>query len=486
MKNRKNIKVTKYDSSIIKKMNRKSIDKLDKFSDNIIDFLENSLNKKIYKIKYLIDQLPTYNISFDLEKVKKDEIPNWVNYVYFKNPTNKISFDIVDSWLSQKLKNIWIEFKSGQQNKIQVGSGFNIQHNHRHYSRFGKESYEQNGGTPILNIKNKIDCSDIGLKHDNCAATIFQCLISSPDTFMNNCLTNLSNITSDMYDDASINLANPEIILILFNKLEFKVNKDEFGNLKITDVDDWYKNIIPTLYPDIVKFNQIPENNIKSYLKKLVNFINSTDTEYLIDNDDHKPKKINDINIENIQEDDTKIPVEGLIKFYEFKRANKFLPPTNVKDFMTNLFLYHNIQLPEYLQNGGSNQLEDFRKSYDKGNTGYKYLKKIYDILIKSLKNVTIDKQDSSEIDNLFKEFALLQEKLLQFFIFILKLKEINDMLIQYPNKYTLKKEDIDKLQKKLDFVIADFKQKEGGIQEIIESIAKKELNPNDKTSIFD
>ena len=481
LKNRKNIKLSKYDNSIIERMNRSS---KDKFLDNIIDFLENTLSKKIYKIKYLIDLLPSYNVSFDLEKVRKDEIPNWVNFIYFKNPTNKISFDAVDTWLSNKLKNLWEEFKVGQQTKIQVGG--NIKQNIQYYSRFAKESYEQKGGKTILNVKNKVDCSDLGLKYDNCAITIFQCLISTDDIFMHNCLKNLSNITSDLYDDDSIKLANPEIILILLNKLGFKAIKNEVGNIIINDVDNWYQKTLPTLYPDINQFNLIPENNLKNYLKKLVNFINSIDTQYLIDKEEHKTKKINDLDIDKVREDESKIPVEGLIKFYEFKRANNFMPPSTTKDLMTNLFLYHNLQLPEYLQNGGEIKPEDFRRNYDEGNTGYKYLKNIYDLLLKSLKTVTIDPKDLEEIDNLFKEFEILQEKLLLFVIFIMKLKEINDMFLKYPNKYTLKKEDIDKLQQKLDFVISDFKQKEDGIQQLIEAIARKEKNPNDKTSIFD
>jgi hypothetical protein len=477
LKNRKNIIISKDDDILREKINKTS---KDKFSDDFIDFLENSLKKKIYKIKFLIDLLPLYNVEYNLLKAKKDEIPNWVNYLIYKNPKNNNYFDVIDQWLSKKIKSLWDDFKNNQVSNMIISQPEDSQKIQKIYPRFGKEVYIQQGGKVVLEVKNKVECSDLGLKYDNCAIPIFQCIISSDDTFINNCLKNLSGITSDLYDDDSFSRASPEIILILLNKLGFKAIKTD-DTIKIVDVDTWLENILKKKYLNFEKeFKLIEEENIKSYLKKMVDFINKTSTDYLKDKEEHRKDKLKDIDISKIKEDTTKIPIEGLIKFFEFRRANNFLPPTNTKDFMTNLYLYHDFKLPDCLQIGGSNEInesnpEDIRIPFDNGSTGYGQLKNIYDLLIKSLKNITVEKEDLNEVDKLFKEFAVLQERFLQYLIFLLKLKQVNDMFLESPLRHTLKKEDIEKLNKKFDFIVSDFKQTEDKISAILETIAREE-----------
>ncbi len=326
-------------------------------------------------------------------------------------------------------------------------------------------------------------CASFGFVDGECQKVLYKCLLEGTEESMKSCLKTLSSNVSKGFDDSNLKNMHPELVLTILHRFGFKAAKDLTNNKKyIVSVDYWTTKILPYLKID----SSAVSTDVKAYLEKLVAYVNFHD------------EILNGTNVKDIYDSVTnkdrfgrvvsdktnKIAIEGLTRFYESKRAEGVLPK-NSRNFITDLYEKYNFVVPSYLQNGGS-AVSTLKARLDNGETGAKYLKNIYDNLLASVSNVSIEGATKAEIDKVFVDLEGQQDQLVKYFEFVEKVKQAYNLFKYAPTKVKLDGKDITELENNLAALVTEYKEKELKIAQLIEALAKKELNPNEITAAFD
>ena len=180
------------------------------------------------------------------------------------------------------------------------------------------------------------------------------------------------------------------------------------------------------------------------------------------------------------------VAIDGLTNFFQSRRAMQLERPKTVFTFLEQLYDQYGITFP-WVQSGGyMSEFEMQKAQITRGDGGIRYLENLYKSVVNSLTNVTLDPSAIVNIENGLTAAKNLETTLLSYMEFVYKVKENYDLLKYAPSKVQLNGDDVIKLQNSLNTEIAKYQKQENTIAELIESLARKEKNPNAIVSAFD
>ena len=420
----------------------------------------------------------------------------------------KDSISDLDKYVSNKLKQAWKSYKITDDNKYKSAdikkslSSTDIANVSAPFDEddFIKEKIiilndkyhkiKKSGDIePFDEDKHKCKSYGFNAEGENCDILLYECLVNPSGDKLSTCITKISE-SMTKYNTSKQNLQNmnPEIVLALLHRFGFKAIKDNNGKKKIISVESWKTKILPSLKISLTDAGSL--TNVESYLQKLVDYINSKpellNSNNFTTNDFYDPVTNKDkfgrpVDLTNTN----KTALEGLSQFYEarkFYRSNQ----TNFSDYLRDIYDIYGFKVPKYLQSGGANSRYKLLKAeMDNGNSGVKYLTRIYNSLKGSLSNVDISIVET-EINKFLAEIQKNENELLKYIEFVDKVNNIYHLFKYAPTKVKLTGADIEELTTNLNNKILEYQAKEDKVAQFIQALAKKELNPYTENSVFD
>lgn len=420
----------------------------------------------------------------------------------------KDSISDLDKYVSDKLKQAWREYKITDNNKYKsadIKKSLSLTDIANISAPFDEDDFIKEK-IIILNDKyhkikksgdiepfdeDKHKCKSYGFntEGDNCDVLLYECLVNPSGDNLSTCIKKISDsMTNYNISNQNLQNMNPEIVLALLHRFGFKAIKDNNGKKKIISVASWKKYILPSLKITITDDGSL--TNVDSYLQNLVDYINSKpellNSNNFTTNDFYDPVTNKDKFGRSVDPSKTnKTALEGLSQFYEarkFYRSNQ----TNFSDYLRDIYDIYGFKVPKYLQSGGANSRYKLLKAeMDNGNTGVKYLTRIYNSLKSSLTNVDISVVET-EIDKFLAEIQKNENELLKYIEFVDKVNNIYHLFKYAPSKVQLTGTDINELNDNLNNKIQEYQAKENKVAQFIQALAKKELNPYTENSVFD
>ena len=416
----------------------------------------------------------------------------------------------LDVYISNKLKTAWKEYKNKDDAKydpVDIKSKLKYPTDVKSFSLpfidevFQKEKIivldkkyhkikETGEITPFGEDNRKCKSYGFNTTDEDCDQVLYQCLVNPSEDKLKQCISKISELmTTHNIDDTNLKNMNPDIVLALLHRFGFKAIKDPEGTKHIISVNSWKKQILPKLNITIV---DATHGNVHRYLQKLVDYINSKpeilNGNNFTTNDFYDPiTKKDKFGKSVVSGTSKKSALEGLSRFYEnnkFYRGNS----NSFGNFMGELYDRYDFPRPSFLQMGGSSSYELLKASMDSGNSGIKYLTKIYNALKGSLSNVEIDGVGGvdEQIKPFFKEIEENEAKIIRYFKFLDAVTKSYNLFKYAPTKVKFDGANIIALETELNKKIDIYKEKEDKVARFIQALAKKELHPFSENSVFD
>jgi hypothetical protein len=415
----------------------------------------------------------------------------------------------LDVYISNRLKKAWKEYKNKDDAKydpVVIKSNLKYPDDVKKYTApFTEDEFQEekiiifddkfhkikkNTGeiTPFGEDNRKCKSYGFETKDEDCDQVLYQCLVNPSEDKLKQCISKISDLmTKHNTSDINLRNMNPDIVLALLHRFGFKAIKDAKGTKHIISVDSWKREILPKLN---IVIDETSHGIVHTYLQKLVDYINSKpeilNGNNFTTNDFYDPATKKDKFGKNVVLPITsnKVALEGLSRFYEnnkFYRGNS----NSFGNFMGELYDRYDFPRPSFLQMGGSSSYELFKASMDSGNSGIKYLTKIYNALKGSLSNVEITEVDN-QIKPFIKEIEKNEANIIKYFKFLDDVIKSYNLFKYAPTKVKFDGADITALENELKQKIAIYQEKEDKVARFIQALAKKELHPFSDDSVFD
>lgn len=431
------------------------------FLENICYYFYNSKSNNILYIKSINSLLNTLNknscVNLNLfiktahETAVNENIKPKLSYCPESDsfrPSSNVNFNNINNILSLRIKRAWSDFKNNNTTKLINQENKKLDNLKTNSIIKLNDKYlklDENGNLNEIELDFN-NCNILGLNGNNneCNNVILDCLYNEKS------IVNVEKCKKAILDNLnkSPNLLDvedlhPGIVLALLYQFDFKaVIESDIHVIKFNTPHDLSSS----------------DNKLKEYFEILINFINSN------------PEILNPS--ENIINSVSQISVDDLLNFFN-NNINLYSSLNINVNFVNEMINF-------YKQDGGCSKLLKFKENLDNGQSGYKYLKNLWSNLHSNLDNITIEEESLKKINSCFEKLHESQNILVNFFLFVAKVIETNIL------NNELDKNDLDKLNIKLNKLFNDYKTREGKISQIIQDVAKYENNHENNSKIFD